>query len=124
MLILDWFQYYIGLIPILWSTYITHIVFIGTDIFSTSTDGQVLWWDTRKLVEPVESLTLEYPGYKPGVILGGITLEYESTMVHPLLISTIIIMFIIILCLANQVYGGNRTGNNSFWESKREDTSR
>ena len=81
----------------------------------------MLWWDTRKLVEPVESLTLEYPGYKSGVILGGITLEYESTMVHPLLITTIIV---IILCLANQIYGGNRTGSNSFWESKREDTSR
>lgn len=60
----------------------------GTDIFSTSTDGQVLWWDTRKLVEPVESLTLEYPGYKPGVILGGITLEYESTMPTKFMVGT------------------------------------
>lgn len=53
----------------------------GNDIFSTSTDGQVMWWDIRKLVEPVETLVLEYPGYKSNVTLGGITLEYESTMV-------------------------------------------
>ena len=41
-----------------------------------------MWWDIRKLVEPVETLVLEYPGYKPDVTLGGITLEYESTMVR------------------------------------------
>ena len=40
-----------------------------------------MWWDIRKLVEPVETLVLEYPGYKSNVTLGGITLEYESTMV-------------------------------------------
>lgn len=54
----------------------------GSDVFSTSTDGQVMWWDIRKLVEPVETLSLEFPGYKPGVLLGGIALEYESTMVR------------------------------------------
>ena len=54
----------------------------GSDVFSTSTDGQVMWWDIRKLVEPVETLSLEFAGYKPGVLLGGIALEYESTMVR------------------------------------------
>ena len=53
----------------------------GSDVFTTSTDGRVLWWDIRKLVEPVETLLLDYAGYKPGSVLGGITLEYESTMV-------------------------------------------
>jgi hypothetical protein len=50
-------------------------------VFSTSTDGEVLWWDIRKLVEPVETLKLEYAGYMPGQKLGGIVMEYESTMV-------------------------------------------
>ena len=42
-----------------------------------------MWWDIRKLVEPVETLSLEFAGYKPGTVLGGIALEYESTMVRP-----------------------------------------
>ena len=54
---------------------------LGSDVFSTSTDGQVLWWDIRKLVEPVETLPLQYSGYKSGLKLGGIVVEYESTMV-------------------------------------------
>ena len=33
------------------------------------------------MVEPVETLTLEFAGYQPGLRLGGIALEYESTMV-------------------------------------------
>ena len=56
-------------------------IVLGNDVFSTSTDGNIMWWDIRKLVEPVETVVLEYSGYKPGVVLGGITLEYESTMV-------------------------------------------
>ena len=31
----------------------------GTDFFSTSTDGIVKWWDTRKIGEPVEELILD-----------------------------------------------------------------
>jgi dynein intermediate chain 2 len=31
----------------------------GTEFFSVSTDGQVLWWDTRKLSEPTETLLLD-----------------------------------------------------------------
>ena len=41
-----------------------------------------MWWDIRKLVEPVETLSLEFAGYRPGTVLGGIALEYESTMVR------------------------------------------
>ena len=55
----------------------------GSDVFSTSTDGEVMWWDIRKLVEPVETLQLEFAGYMPGQRLGGICMEYESTMVGP-----------------------------------------
>lgn len=54
----------------------------GSDVFSTSTDGSVMWWDIRKLGEPVETLPLEYAGYRPGQKLGGISLEYESSMVN------------------------------------------
>ena len=39
-------------------------------------------WDIRKLVEPVETLPLEFAGYKSGLKLGGIVVEYESTMVR------------------------------------------
>lgn len=54
----------------------------GSDVFSTSTDGRVMWWDIRKLGEPVETLPLEFAGYRPGQKLGGIALEYESSMVR------------------------------------------
>lgn len=60
----------------------------GTDVFSTSTDGQVMWWDLRKMVEPVETLTLEFAGYQPGLRLGGIALEYESTMPTKFMVGT------------------------------------
>ena len=40
-----------------------------------------MWWDIRKLGEPVETLPLEFAGYRPGQKLGGIALEYESSMV-------------------------------------------
>lgn len=54
--------------------------FLGTECFTTSTDGQVLWWDIRKMAEPTETLILDLnKGDKP--TLGGISLEYESTMV-------------------------------------------
>ena len=43
---------------------------------------QVLWWDTKKLSEPVDTLILDIE--KKGRIenaLGAMTLEYESTIV-------------------------------------------
>ncbi len=30
----------------------------GTEAMTVSTDGNVLWWDIRRLGEPLESLTL------------------------------------------------------------------
>lgn len=69
----------------------------GTEFFSGSTDGkvkrilfsqiekiviQILWWDTRKLSEPVETLILDIE--KKGRLenaLGAMSLEYEPTIV-------------------------------------------
>ena len=52
----------------------------GTEFFSVSTDGQVLWWDTRKMNEPTETLLLDPE--KNGNIVGGTVLDFETTMVN------------------------------------------
>jgi len=44
---------------------------------STSTDGQVLWWDVRKLGEPIESLWVEEKTEEKTKI-GGTSLEYSG----------------------------------------------
>jgi dynein intermediate chain 2 len=54
----------------------------GTDFFSASTDGQVLWWDYRRMGEPVEKMMLEVKG-EGGGVLGGTALDYDSAMVRP-----------------------------------------
>jgi dynein intermediate chain 2 len=51
----------------------------GSEFFSTSTDGQVLWWDIRKLSDPTESMLLDPE--KNGQVVGGVVLDFESTMV-------------------------------------------
>ncbi|XP_062507581.1 dynein axonemal intermediate chain 2-like, partial [Corticium candelabrum] len=56
----------------------------GTECFSTSTDGQVLWWDIRKISEPTDSLSLELNGQK----LGGVSLDFESTMPTKFMVGT------------------------------------
>ncbi|KAJ3031120.1 Dynein intermediate chain 2, axonemal, partial [Rhizophlyctis rosea] len=50
----------------------------GSEFFSVSTDGQVLWWDIRKLSEPTESLLLDPE--KNGNVVGGTVLDFETTM--------------------------------------------
>jgi dynein intermediate chain 2, axonemal len=50
----------------------------GSEFFSTSTDGQVLWWDIRKLTEPTESMLIDPE--KNGNIVGGTVLDFETTM--------------------------------------------
>ncbi|KAJ3291402.1 Dynein intermediate chain 2, axonemal [Borealophlyctis nickersoniae] len=50
----------------------------GSEFFSVSTDGQVLWWDIRKLTEPTESLLLDPE--KNGNVVGGTVLDFETTM--------------------------------------------
>lgn len=51
-----------------------------------------MWWDIRKLGEPVEILPLEFAGYRPGQKLGGIALEYESSMVRIISIFAVILI--------------------------------
>lgn len=51
----------------------------GTELMSASTDGQVLWWDTRKLGEPVETLQLDTEKFGTGR-LGGVSLDYDFQM--------------------------------------------
>nr|XP_057917393.1 dynein axonemal intermediate chain 2-like [Doryrhamphus excisus] len=61
----------------------------GTEAFSASTDGQVLWWDVRKLSEPTEKLVLDL-GREGNLdrALGGISLEFESTMPTKFMVGT------------------------------------
>jgi dynein intermediate chain 2 len=56
----------------------------GSECFSTSTDGQVLWWDLRKISEPTDSLILEVHGRR----LGGMSLDYEPTMPTKFMVGT------------------------------------
>lgn len=58
----------------------------GTECFSVSTDGQVLWWDIRKLGEPTESLFLDPE--KNGKFMGGVTLDYDTTMPTKFMVGT------------------------------------
>ena len=108
-------------------TLITSCLDVGSDVFSTSTDGQVLWWDIRKLVEPVEKLQLEYANYKPGQLLNGIVLEYESTMVSShllyLIFPGVIVMCVcmcVILFLQPTVLCVILSQPSSWWEQSKE----
>ena len=42
---------------------------------SVSTDGQMLWWDTRRLGEPTEKIQLKTPA---GTVLGGSSMAYNT----------------------------------------------
>lgn len=61
----------------------------GTECFSASSDGQVLWWDIRKMGEPTEKLFLD-PTKKQDITKaqGAMCLEYEPTMVSSDLMRT------------------------------------
>lgn len=50
----------------------------GNQCVSVSTDGQMLWWDTRRLTEPTDSLEMSTDNKNNGQILGGSSLEYNS----------------------------------------------
>eukprot|EP00042_Codosiga_hollandica_P043770 m.420643 g.420643 ORF g.420643 m.420643 type:complete len:780 (-) comp56637_c0_seq4:151-2490(-) len=58
----------------------------GTEAFSCSTDGHVLWWDIRKLNEPTDSLILDLG--QRGIVTGAIALEYETTMPSKFMVGT------------------------------------
>ena len=55
----------------------------GTEFFSTSTDGQVLWWDYRKLAAPLEQMWID-PTKKQekAHAEGGLCLDFEPSMVR------------------------------------------
>ena len=48
----------------------------GNMAASCSTDGQMLWWDIRRLGEPTDRLQLKTSSRDDGVVLGGRSLEY------------------------------------------------
>jgi dynein intermediate chain 2, axonemal len=50
----------------------------GNQCVSVSTDGQILWWDTKRLSEPTDSLQLCTDVKANGQILGGSSMEYNS----------------------------------------------
>ena len=54
---------------VFWTSSKTHNLCV-----SVSTDGQMLWWDTRRLGEPTERLIL---ANSAGTVLGGSSLEYN-----------------------------------------------
>ncbi|KAJ9578526.1 hypothetical protein L9F63_005255 [Diploptera punctata] len=63
----------------------------GTEFFSSSTDGQVKWWDTRKLNEPSETLILDIVKGEEQVLsraLGASSLEYEGTIPTRFMVGT------------------------------------
>jgi|Transcript_18619 dynein intermediate chain 2 len=48
----------------------------GNQCASVSTDGNMLWWDTRRLGEPVDALQLSTG--KDGAVLGGSAMDYHK----------------------------------------------
>ncbi|KAK2503602.1 hypothetical protein MC885_021843 [Smutsia gigantea] len=61
----------------------------GTECFSASTDGQVMWWDIRKMSEPTEVVILDIT--KKGQLenaLGAMSLEFESTLPTKFMVGT------------------------------------
>ena len=83
---------------------------------------QILWWDTRKLAEPVETLILDSD--KKGQLdtaYGAMTLEYEPTIVsRPENLLHSIAQFVPLIS-ADEVHGWHRTGSNSHVQSKRQE---
>jgi len=50
----------------------------GHQCASVSTDGKMMWWDTRKLKEPIDSIILSVDSKGDGITLGGSSLEYNT----------------------------------------------
>uniref|UniRef100_A0A5K3FF78 WD_REPEATS_REGION domain-containing protein n=1 Tax=Mesocestoides corti TaxID=53468 RepID=A0A5K3FF78_MESCO len=61
----------------------------GTECFSTSTDGQVFWWDVRKMSEPTEFMYLDPTKTQSfNCAIGAYALEYESTIPTKFMVGT------------------------------------
>ena len=67
----------------------------------------------------METLPLEFGGYKPGEKLGGIALEYESSMVRQYYRE----YFLNFFSTAYQVHGGYRARCDSPMQSKSQESS-
>ncbi|GMI17612.1 hypothetical protein TrLO_g4434 [Triparma laevis f. longispina] len=50
----------------------------GNQCASVSTDGQMMWWDTRRLGEPTDVLNLATDSKGGGMTLGGSSMEYNQ----------------------------------------------
>ena len=50
----------------------------GHQCASVSTDGRMMWWDTRNLSEPLDVLLLHNETNGGGVLMGGSCLEYNT----------------------------------------------
>ena len=60
----------------------------GNQCASVSTDGQMLWWDTRRLGEPVDKLLLNSDTKDSGMVLGGSSMEYNKEIPTKYLVGT------------------------------------
>mmetsp|Transcript_10581 Transcript_10581/g.15980 ORF Transcript_10581/g.15980 Transcript_10581/m.15980 type:complete len:599 (+) Transcript_10581:73-1869(+) len=62
----------------------------GNQCASVSTDGQMLWWDTRRLGEPVDKLLLSADAKNPQgcPVLGGSSMEYNKEIPTKYLVGT------------------------------------
>nr|XP_017499480.2 dynein intermediate chain 2, axonemal isoform X2 [Manis javanica] len=61
----------------------------GTECFSASTDGQVMWWDIRKMSEPTEVVILDITKKEQlENALGAMSLEFESTLPTKFMVGT------------------------------------
>jgi len=50
----------------------------GHQCASVSTDGQIMWWDTRKLGDPVDMINLTTDSKENSLTLGGCSLDYNT----------------------------------------------
>jgi dynein intermediate chain 2, axonemal len=55
----------------------------GTECMSCSTDGQVLFWDIRKIGEPTEVLVLESKSELYSGVFGAVSLDYDAQIAGP-----------------------------------------
>lgn len=60
----------------------------GSEVMSASTDGMVLWWDIRKLGEPVETLKLDTEKFGQNGCLSAVSMDYDFTMPTKFFIGT------------------------------------
>ena len=77
---------------------ISHLTWLfsraGTELVTTSTDGNVYWWDTRKFNDgPIDKLELNEEfvnpdGKKYGRSVGGTVMEFNSDSANKILIGT------------------------------------